>query len=48
MITIETGSKYSIHDVRIPNAQLNSDIYFLDVKRKHSVTNDEFGREIVI
>ena len=45
---IETGSQYDIHEVRIPDAQLNSDIYFLDGKRKHSVTNDEFGREIVI
>ena len=47
-LLIETGSRFNIHEVRIPNALLNSDIYFLDGKRKHSVTNDEFGREIVI
>ncbi|XP_063675181.1 tectonin beta-propeller repeat-containing protein 1-like isoform X2 [Bolinopsis microptera] len=47
-LMIEAGSQYDIHEVRIPDAQLNSDIYFLDGKRKHSVTNDEFGREIVI
>ena len=47
-VIVDTGSRYNIHEVRIPNVQLNSDIYFLDGKRKHSVTNDEFGREIVI
>ncbi|KAL5257862.1 hypothetical protein ACHWQZ_G012714 [Mnemiopsis leidyi] len=47
-VIVDNGSRYSIHEVRIPNVQLNSDIYFLDGKRKHSVTNDEFGREIVI
>ena len=47
-VIVDNGSRFSIHEVRIPNVQLNSDIYFLDGKRKHSVTNDEFGREIVI
>ena len=48
-VTIEQkGSQHKINDIRLENVVLNSDIYFLDGKRKHSVTNDELGREIII